>query len=191
MFLVQQEPEYALPLKVRQAMHMAIDRADHHRHAVGGLWLDHTVPGATPRGSAARASSRNQRVRSGRGPGAVGGGRSPRVGTQTPEIPYLQHYYTTEFTRQLHGGRGRDVEGCRAEGQLCVSTAQDRVVRQFYETGEYDVLYGCCADPGTREHYIHLHNYYKTACFIPTATTPPVSAIPELDEAMLTINEYL
>jgi ABC-type transport system substrate-binding protein len=65
----------------------------------------------------------------------------------------------------------------------------DKVVETFYEKGEYDVLYGCCADYGNKEHYISLYDYYKCGLTFPEGYNATGVCSEELDAAMETINQ--
>ena len=47
----------------------------------------------------------------------------------------------------------------------------------------------CCADAGTREHYILLWNYYKSGLFYPDGYNATRVDSADLDAAMETINE--
>jgi ABC-type transport system substrate-binding protein len=100
----------------------------------------------------------------------------------------LQYYYTTEFTKQIMAA----VADMWTDVGLNINYSimpEDKVIEQFYETGDYEVLYGCCADPGTTEHWNQLYNYYYGGLQYPDGYNATLVNIPELDEAVVTINE--
>jgi len=183
MFWIQQE---RVPKKIRQAMQKSIDR----QLIIDTLWEGYgwTYPcraqpagvplvGVIPDVNVFDPEEAKALVEE-----AIAEGWDPEY-----EIR-LQHYYTTEFTRQIMEAVAemwRDV-GLKVAVSLM---PEDKVIEQFYETGDYDVLYGCCADPGTQEHYIHLYNYYTCGLAYPDGYNATLICNEELDKAMLTINE--
>jgi peptide/nickel transport system substrate-binding protein len=183
MFLFNQN---SLPLKVRRAMQQAMDR----QGIIDRLWLGYgwTYPcRAQPQGiplegvipdfnlydpDEARALLEE----------AVAEGWDPDT-----EIR-LYYYYEDDFSAHLMDTVADMWEtiGINAKPELL---PPDKVVEVFYEKDDYDVLYGCCADTGNREHYTELYFYYKGGLQFPDGFNATRVDIPELDEALETINE--
>jgi len=144
----------SLPLKVRQAMSLALDR----QTIIDTLWEGYgwTFPcvfqpqgvklaGVIPDANQFDLAKAKQLVSEAKAEGWNGkgwDGKSDLV---------LQYYYTTEFAKQLMTATADmwKAAGIDITAQLLPT---DKVVQVFYDKGEYDILYGCCADPGTLEH---------------------------------------
>ncbi|NLE45077.1 MAG: ABC transporter substrate-binding protein, partial [Chloroflexi bacterium] len=176
----------AIPLKIRQAMQKSVDR----QLIIDTLWEGYgwTYPcRAQPQGVPLEGVIPDINVFDPEGAKALVQEAIAEGWDPDSEIR-LQYYYTTEFTKQLMAAVAdmwKDV-GLNINYSIM---PEDKVVEQFYEKGDYEVLYGCCADPGTTEHYIHLYNYYYGGLQYPDGYNATWVNIPELDEALVTINK--
>ena len=144
-----------LPLKVRQAMNLAIDR----QTIIDTLWEGYgwTIPcqfqpqgvplrGIIPDANEYDPERAKELVQEALDEGWNGKGWS---GENTL---ILYYYYTTEFTKQLMAAVADMWTGIGLEVDYQLLPT-DKVIEAFYDKGEYDVLYGCCADRGNLEHF--------------------------------------
>jgi len=181
MFWFNMRDEYALPVKVRQAMSLALDR----QAIIDTLWegygwtfpchaqpLDVPLAGIIPDANEYDPERARALVEEALAEGWDGKGWNG-------DTLKLQFYYTTEFTKNLMAAVAamwQDV-GIQVDVELLPT---DKVVEVFYDKGEYDVLYGCCADPGTLPHF-DLQALYNSACKYPNGFCGQGIADPELD----------
>jgi ABC-type transport system substrate-binding protein len=189
MFWLNQREGRTLPLKVRQAMSLALDRDT----MIKTLWEGYgwtfacqfqpqgvPLKGVIPDANKFDLAQAKKLVAEAKAEGWNGkgwDGKSDLV---------LYYYYTTEFAKQLMTASADmwKAAGIDITAQLLPT---DKVVQIFYEKGEYDLMYGCCADPGTLEHPASPPDtLYSCACRHPDGWCGQGVCDKELDK-MLTV----
>lgn len=174
-----------LPKKVRQAMSLAIDR----QAIIDTMWEGYgwTYPcqaqpqgiplkGVIPDANVYDPEKAKQLIAEAKKEGWNGKGWNGKDNIK------LQYYYTTEFAKNLMTAVADmwKAVGLEVDVELLPT---DKVVEVFYDKGEYDVLYGCCADPGTGEHF-DLQKLYSCACRYPAGWCGQGICDPELDKQL-------
>jgi len=182
LFWFNMREDRSLPLKVRQAMSLALDRQE----IIDSLWegFGWTIPcqaqpqgvplvGIIPDANVYDPEKAKQLVAEAKAEGWNGKGWDGKSNI------LLQYYYTTEFTKNLMAATAAmwNEVGLEVDTQLLPT---DKVIEVFYDKGEYDILYGCCADPGTQPHF-NVQNLYSCACKYPAGWCGQGICDPELD----------
>lgn len=174
-----------LPLKVRQAMSLSLDRQliiDTLWEGYGWTIMCQAQPDGVPLAGAINDPNvydlerAQQLVAEAKAEGWNG------MGWNGQDPIKLYYYYTTEFAQQLMSATAamwREA-GLDVDIELLPT---DRVVEVFYDKGEYDVLYGCCADPGTSAHF-DMQPLYSCAARYPAAFAGQGVCDPALDEQL-------
>lgn len=185
MFWFNMRESKTLPLKVRQAMSLALDRElmiDTLWEGFGWTISCQAQPQGVPlKGVIAEANvfdleKAKQLVSEAKAEGWNGKGWNGEDNIK------LYYYYTTEFAQQLMSATAamwREA-GLDVDIELLPT---DKVVEVFYDKGEYDVLYGCCADPGTQPHY-DMEPMYSCASRYPAAWAGQGVCDAQLDEQL-------
>jgi len=158
----------ALPLKVRQAMSLSLDR----QTIIDTLWEGYgwTMPcqaqpqGIPLKGVIADVNEYNpdkakQLIAEAKSAGWNGKGWNGK------DDMTVMYYYSTDFAKNLMSAVA-DMWKAVGLSVTPLFLPPDNVTPVFYEKKEYDILYGCCADPGTAEHY-QMDTLYSCDCAYP------------------------
>ena len=170
-----------LPKKVRQAMLKAIDRQliiDTLYEGYGWTFPCQVQPAGVPLvGVIPDANVYDPEAAKALLQEAIAEGWDP----ETELLHY--HYYTDEFRRKVNIA----VADMWTEIGLKVNTQLlDDVAGVLYETGEYDVVFLCCADRGNMPHA--KFSAYRCSDVPPAGKSATRICIPELDAAMDTMD---